>query len=765
MVAADAESSPALAPGSMFAGRYRVEAELGRGGMAVVYRVFDEQLGESVALKLLDHIAQGNSLERFRREVRLARRITHRNVARTYDLGESAGVHFLTMELVNGPSLKEVVAAGEVLPLGRALDLCRQVAEGLAAAHQAGIVHRDLKPANVLVDASDRAVIVDFGIARPMHDDQALTRGAIGTPLYMAPEQLSGEEVGPSSDLYALGLVLHELATGKRVAFGGSGAHAVSARLLNAPDLAPIRGVSGAVATLLEELLASEPSARPSSAHEVARRLARLDERASIGNLATGDPTLPGPPPGQPFTPPPRKQPALAVLPFRERDGDGGLGRALSEALVDVLSGLRGVQVLSAQTGEKIVAGDTLVLGRQLGADVLVEGSVQRRDQRVRVTVRLVEVASGVQLWSERFEGRIGDFVDFEETMARRIAEQLRMGIHTALVRGKVPSEAVELYLLGRAKLRRRELTGPGAAIDLLERALALAPSFEPLLAAHALARVTRWHLARLDSKPEQLLEVVASVERALEHASEIAESHLAAATLASQQGDYARAAMFLRRALLLAPTCAPAQEYLGMLQCEAGHFEEGIQRVQFALTLEPMTPLAWVTLARSHAFAGRHGELADWCAEMLRGTGPHFVVVRQLQLRVAAWSADHATVRRFLDDFHGRTDTLGLLEVYARAVLGELTRAQAEPLIQQQMVHFQSPRSRTYALQLITECWACSGELEAAAHTLVQAADEALADLEWLQCCPALEPLRPTPAYAAARVRVSERATAIWRV
>jgi eukaryotic-like serine/threonine-protein kinase len=765
MVAADAESSPALVPGSMFAGRYRVEAELGRGGMAVVYRVFDEQLGEAVALKLLDDIAQDSRLERFRREVRLARRITHRNVARTYDLGESAGIHFLTMELVNGPSLKEMLAAGGALPLGRALGLCRQIAEGLAAAHQAGVVHRDLKPGNVLVDATDRVVIVDFGIARPIYDDQALTRGAIGTPLYMSPEQLSGDDVGPSSDLYALGLVLHELATGKRVAFGGSGAHVVSARLLSAPDLEPIRGLSEPLAKLLEELLASEPSARPSSAYEVARRLAAFDELAVIGSAATGEPTRPGPPPGQPFAPLPRKQRALAVLPFRERDGDGSLGRALSEALVDVLSGLRGVQVLSAKTGEKIIAGDTLVLGRQLGADVLVEGSVQRRDQNVRVTVRLVEVANGVQLWSERFDGQVVDLVDFEEMMARRIAEQLRTEIHIALVRGKAPAEAVELYLLGRARLRRRELAGPGAAIDLLDRALALAPSFEPLLATHAMAYVTRWHLASLDSKQERLQEAIASVERALEHASEIAESHLAAATLASQQGDYARAAGLLRRSLLLAPTCAPAHEYLGMLQCEAGRFEEGIQRVQLALTLEPMTPLGWATLARHHAFAGRQREFADWCAEMLRGTGPHFVVVRQLQLRVAAWSGDHATVRRFLDDFHGRTDTLGLLEVYARAVLGELSWAQAEPLFQQHAVHFQSPRSRTYALQLATECWACSGELEAAENTLVQAANEALADLDWLQRCPALEPLRSTPAYAAARARVSERATAIWRV
>ena len=185
-------------PGELFAGRYRVDRLLGRGATGAVWAAFDEEVGDRVALKLLTG-GPDDAAERFRREVRLARRVTHRNAARIFDLGTANGVLYLTMELVEGDSLHALITREVRLSVPRAADIASQIANGLAAAHDVGVVHRDIKPANVLLDQAGRVVLTDFGLARAVAADSKVTIGAqmIGTPSYMAPEQVRGEAVGP----------------------------------------------------------------------------------------------------------------------------------------------------------------------------------------------------------------------------------------------------------------------------------------------------------------------------------------------------------------------------------------------------------------------------------------------------------------------------------------------------------------------------------------------------------------------------------------
>lgn len=219
-----------LRPGSLLSGRYEIQKQLGAGGMGVVYRAFDKELQEPVAIKILkpELLGDANLLERFKQEIRLARRISHPNVVRTHDLGESEGLYYITMEFVEGTSLDEVLRRRGSLPLDVTLTVGRQLCRALEVAHSQGVVHRDIKPQNLVVDAKGFLKVMDFGIARLVEGRQATGKGLtaegsiIGTPEYMAPEQLMGESVDGRADLYAAGVVLYECATGKRVFEGSS---------------------------------------------------------------------------------------------------------------------------------------------------------------------------------------------------------------------------------------------------------------------------------------------------------------------------------------------------------------------------------------------------------------------------------------------------------------------------------------------------------------------------------------------------------------
>ena len=229
------------------AGRYRVEGLLGVGGMGRVYRAYDEELGERVALKMLrpELLDSREALEGLRQEVKLARRVTHRNVARTFDIGEHEGQRFMTMELIEGAPLSELLAARGALAPSEGLRLFAEVCAGVAAAHQQGIVHRDLKPGNVMVEDSGRVVVTDFGLARggTGRADQSMASigQLVGTPAYMAPEQVSALPLGPPADVYALGLILFELLGGRPAWQGGSPLMVAARRVMeDAPALSEV---------------------------------------------------------------------------------------------------------------------------------------------------------------------------------------------------------------------------------------------------------------------------------------------------------------------------------------------------------------------------------------------------------------------------------------------------------------------------------------------------------------------------------------------
>ena len=832
----------------LFAGRYQIERLVGRGGMGTVYRALDIMVGDVVALKVLDAAVTGatDQIEWFRREVRLARRITHPNVARTHDMGEQGGSHYITMEFVEGTTLQEVLRvrdgeAGEgegrrtrqALEPARAARVGLSVCEGLAAAHAAGVVHRDLKPANVLIERSGRVVLTDFGIARTLSDENtgARTQGVVGTPLYMAPEQLSGLPVDVRVDIYAIGLILFEMMTGVLPFAGHTPIAAALARLTQPPpDPRSVRpGLPEPLAQLIVQCMAQKPEDRPASATEVAERLrawllqsgeslmgvstvTMLGAMAAagagpyppstgtltptqqqvttgstsgatsgaLGTMTAGGLTHGGTRGGpgttltrslRPLAPVPTAERALAVLPFRYvgPPDQSYLGDALTDELIDVLSRTRGLRVLgSGATAKYRSDRDPRAVGADLGVDAVVDATVQATAKQVRVAARLVEVASGTQLWSERFESGLEDLFELQDRISKRIAEALRVELSTAASAVEAPAEAVSMYLRGRRKLLAFQVIGADGAIELLEQCIELAPHLQPAIACHAIACLRSWFMPSsflADEKPRDWeQEARASVARALEEAPDTAETYLARAMLGVQLGEWREAVKALVKALEIAPTYAHAHQYLAQLQCEAGNTKEGLERAKLAYDLEPSLMVCLYDMARLHALRGDRDECnryLDVAEHNSRFRSPTL----QFRLRVATWYGDMDTVLDIRDSLAGEdSDGFGLYVVnFAKAVAGDFDKPRLDELCAELLARAPSPRFYTLMCQNCVEIYMSRGHPEEALRFFQLAADRVLIDIEWTDRCPLLKGLRSLPGFAEARRKVRQRVQAMW--
>ena len=784
----------------LFAGRYLLLNQLGRGGMGIVYRARDTLVGDVVALKMLE-LGKGQGaelLERFRREVRLARRISHPNVARTHDLGEHAGHLFLTMEYVEGEDLQSLLRREGALAPARAARIALAVCEGLSAAHAAGVVHRDLKPANVLVEASGRVVLTDFGIARAMAGETASrTQGMVGTPMYMAPEQLGGGEVDARSDLYAVGLLLYEMLTGQAPFTGDSPMAVAFARLRQpAPDPSGRPGVPDELAQWVRRCLEREPQERPSSTLEVAAALkswlVSVGEPAEAptpvavrgtGTLAPGMVTpntgsyLPGtgtsglrtgPSTATPRTTPRAGRQGLAVLPLRfmgPQDQDF-LGDGVTDAVVDLLSRTRGVQVQSSGVTARFRnERDPRVVGRELGVAYVVDGKVQSAGGQLRASLRLVEVASGVQMWSDRFDCAGEDLFLLQDLLAQRMAEAVRRQVVIASYVSVATPEAVARYEQAVAHVHRSPRSQPEEVLRLLDECLEQSPDFVPAIAFHALVLVRSWFVRLAEGSRDWHKEAQVSMERALQRAPDMVETLLAKGMMATQQGDWRAASLSLRAALDAAPMYAPVLQYLGSLQCEAGRADDGLMKLRLAHELDPNLGMALYELARCSALRGKIEDYRKAIERMLS-----YPFMRQpallMRMRVSAWRKDHDELRSARDELRGEPSPMALSpEAYAAAMLGQMDPLEAVKPFDAALGGRISSRFSSLLCQLATEMLGLTGHPEKAMTYFQRAVDTALIDLEWIDRCAALDSMRALPGFTEARLTVRRRVEAIWSV
>ncbi len=758
-----------LATGAIFAGRYIVEALLGAGGMGAVYRVDDIALGEPIALKVLldDANATVTSVIRFRQEVRLARRVTHPNVARVFDLGEHAGVVFMTMELIDGVTLRQRMVEAGRIATPTALRILHALAEGVAAAHAVGVVHRDLKPTNVMIERTGRVVITDFGIARKLDEPTDLTVGPIGTPSYMAPEQLAGAPAGERTDVYQLGIVAHEVLVGGLPKRGAAVAE---------HDLLAV-GVPRPAAAILARCLETDAEKRTENVASVTRELAAAIAELSSASthvhttafeaapVSVEEPTVmaPTPPPSR-TTPSSEGVRSLAVMPFRARGIEiESIGDAFTDEVLDQLSRTRGLRVFAAAaTRDFGPDADPRAVVAKLGADLVVQGSLSRQADRLQFNVRLVDGSSLVQLWSDRFETDVAAVISAAETIARRVAETLRIEI---LVRARacaLSEEAASAYFSARRRLRVPDPEALVEARDNFARCIELEPAFLPAYAGHASASLRCWFFI---DDPDGALARSAewSLERAAAQAPEMAETHLAAALHAVQHGAYPAAVRALERALAIAPMYADAHEYLGALQVEAGRLGAGMRHLERAIELDPTLVYAPLAMAREREIVGDHAGcdllLAELGRNALGAVGP-----RELTLRTALWRHDTETMTRLVADRSPQGRALEMLRFCVEAALGRHTIDEVRRTFDGFLSSRTNPRYLSLVNQVLAEGSAFVGDHATALSAIDAALRAGLIDLRWLELCPLLDELRADGRLDPAIQAVRTRAAALFR-
>ena len=711
--------------GAMVAHRYEIVEQLGRGGMGVVYRAFDRELEEAIALKMLGSAELGHDrVELLRREVRLARKVTHRNVARIHDIGVEQGRWFLTMQLVEGVTLRQLLRRRGKLGVSEATDIAGELCEGLAAAHAAGVLHLDLKPENLMLPPGGGVVILDFGVAR-LAGEGGPAEEMGGTPGYMAPEQRLTGQADARTDLYAVGILLHEMLAG---ALPGE----------HGPDPGRLAGAPPHLVALIGKLLAFDPDERPQSARVVADELH-----------------------GRPAAPWAQRSHAtrrLAVVPFRGEGDARDLAAGLTEELTDRLTALRGVTVLATTAAYKL-HGD-----RALEADALVEGSVHRAEDRVHVHVRLVDTRSAEIAWHEELEAPICDVLEIQIRLAQRIAEALRVELAAQPYRGIAPAEAIELYMRARTKLSLLQITGSGGALADLDRVAALAPELSPAIALRAIAAARAWFFSSHGDVEQARATATSAVADALARAPGLPETHLAAGALAVQNGDVPRALHELKRVLELAPSQPLALEYIGRLLCECGRTEEGLRHIELSAELDPTLFFGLLEQARHFALHRAWPEFSATMAEIERRgahsrSAPYFV-----GLRAAMWRGIPDLIERWATESQLHASQNKLLVTIADVMLRAREIGELDAMLDEQLTRGITRRYAQFAHQMAAEVAGALGQPERAASHVERACAIGLYDIEWIDLCPVLGECRRQPGFADLRRAVRERAAALIR-
>jgi len=592
----------ALPRGTTFANRYDVLEELGRGGMGRVYKVFDKRIKEEVALKLLraDIADDPQVVERFSNELKFARKIIHKNVGRMYDLGEAEGVFYITMEFVSGEDLKAFIKRAGQLSIGKTVAIVEQVCEGLVEAHKLGVVHRDLKPQNIMIDKSGNAHILDFGIARSLSAEGITDAGVvIGTPEYMSPEQVGGEDVDQRSDLYSLGIILYEMVIG-REPFHADSAFAVGMKHKSEEPQAPQMinpQIPDSLNRMILRCLEKDKERRFQSAEEILSELKVIKESITTTREISRELKTVTAPRAQET-----EEKSIAVLPFvdlsPQKDQEyfcDGLAEELINSLMHV-SELR-VPARSSSFSFKGKDIDVREVGKTLNVETVLEGSVRKAGNRLRITAHLINVADGYHMWSERYDRDMDDIFAIQDEISLAIVDNLKIkllkGEKTKIVKRRTENkEAYNLYLEGRYFWNRRHEGDMMKAIECYQQALAKDPSYAlPYVGIADVFNVFGlWSF--IDPK-EAFSKAKAAVSKALELDNALGDAFTSLGFINTcSDWDWIEAEKNYKRGIELNPKNAYAHGWYGIFLISQKRGKEGIESGQRALELEPLSPL-----------------------------------------------------------------------------------------------------------------------------------------------------------------------------
>ena len=607
-------------------GHYRITAKIGEGGMGVIYRAHDERLDRDVAVKVLhEAVAQDTDrLARFEREAKAVASLSHPNILEIHDFDFDGGVTYAVTELLEGETLQEhLQKLGGPLQWKRVHEIGAAVADGLGVAHENGIVHRDIKPSNILLCADGRVKILDFGLAA-IHEvvdgegktesiEVPLTRqgSVMGTVGYMAPEQVRGQAADHRSDIFALGCVLYELLSARQAFAGETGADVLSAILTKEPrSLTEYEaGLPTALSGIVERCLEKSPQQRFQSARDLA---------FALRSLLTKAPARVGVTPSR-VGPRADDRPSVAVLPFANLSADPEqefFCDGMAEEIINALAQVQGLRVV-ARTSAFAFKGkneDVREIGGRLDVGAIVEGSVRKAGDRLRITAQLIDVRDGSHLWSERFDRLLEDVFEIQDEIALAIVDSLKVRLlaseKASLVRRHTDNlEAHNAYLVGLFEWNKMSPEGFVRCQELFQEAIDLDPEFAPAYArlADSFTSVTWWS----DQLPaEALARALPLVEKALALDPDLPHAHSVLGQWNSFfERDWAAGERSLRRAVELAPNDALSQTYLALVLVMSGRGTEASERARIALRLDPFSPTNTVWAGVVLLFSGNADE------------------------------------------------------------------------------------------------------------------------------------------------------------
>jgi serine/threonine protein kinase/tetratricopeptide (TPR) repeat protein len=639
-----------IAPGSDFGPRYRIEALLGQGGMGRVYKAYDKDLDRTVAIKVVRDgaIGESDALKRFKQELVLASKISHKNILRIHDMGDVGGLRFISMAFVEGKDLQHIIRDNPKMPLERILNFSRQIAEALAAAHAEGVVHRDLKPQNLLVDKNDQIFVCDFGLAKSFQEGAiGMTRtGAfLGTPRYMSPEQVEGKPADGRADLYAFGLILYEMVIGDVPFTGESTLKVMYQRIQEKPKSPKLLrpDLPNWLVKIIMRCLERNPDDRYQNAYEI---LADLQggssggsmSRVGMSRIGSGSQSviiqipefashrwvwivagvvallliafaippvrhlIPGfhveqtGPAGSAASgiPPLSSGRYVAILPLQVL-GDQSqldyLAQGIQEALSAKLFQLKGVHVTSSDAASKVDPKQPLQkIARSLGANMLVQGMLQGNGDKIRIILNLEDVVNGKRIWSQQFDGVPADLFTLEDHIYAQVVSALDVNPTNeenanAEARPTDNVASYDFYLRGRNALRVNDAKSIQTALDFFNQAVKQDPKFALAYTGVAQASLRMYGVTNDGFWTQKAL---AAAQQALQLNDKLPEVHSTLGSVYRATGKYSEAIAELNRAQALAPNSDEVYWRLGTVYLSKGDMPHAIEAYQKAVQLNP---------------------------------------------------------------------------------------------------------------------------------------------------------------------------------
>jgi eukaryotic-like serine/threonine-protein kinase len=631
---------------------YRILEQLGAGGMGVVYKAHDSRLERALALKLLpEELAQQpQALERFRREARAASALNHPGICTIYDIGEQDGRAFIAMEFIDGETLRSHIH-GKALPLEEILKLGIQIAEALDAAHAEGIIHRDIKPANIFVTKRGQAKVLDFGLAKlipkgiaranaefgAQPDSSSIVGIISGTPSYMSPEQVRGDDLDPRTDIFSLGLLLYEMATGRQAFGGGTGGMIIEAVLTRPP--VSVRSINldipARLESIIDKALHKDRAQRYQHAADMLADLQQLKRDSDSGRRdhqgAAESVLLSTTSSSQISTAQTRAlRPgrvskiigSLAVLPFENvsRDPENEyLSDGIAGSLINILATVPRLRVMAQSTvfrykGREI---DPQAVGRELNVRAVLTGRMMQSGGSLRIGTELVDVATGAQLWSAQFDRKPGDIFLIQDEISNEISGKLRLHLTRAekkrlIRRHTEDAEAYRLYLQGRHHWNRWTEEGFYKAIAYFQQAVEKDPSYA--LAYTGLAEsyvLLGWnsYLPPKDAFPKGK----AAARTALQLDPDLGEAHTPlAAALWLHDWQWQEAQTEFQRSLALNPAYPTANHWHAEYVMTMGRQLEAIAKMKNSQELDPLSLIISVAIGWASYMARRYDEAVE---------------------------------------------------------------------------------------------------------------------------------------------------------